>query len=109
MRKTLFILSGFAILACLAILFSSKNGSSEATIRDLVRDEEIVLELTRLTNKIAEAIHSGNLVTDDTHLLFADSISLVGVLPDPVVAELAGAQQGILEKRRGPAKSQTLS
>jgi hypothetical protein len=49
------------------------------------------------------------LVTDDTHLLFADSISLVDVLPDPVVSELAGAQQGILEKRWGPAKSQTLS
>ncbi|MFT5303384.1 MAG: hypothetical protein ACI87E_002337 [Mariniblastus sp.] len=95
MKKKFLIVASIAIGVLLTLRMPFGQWQQQAKIHDLVHDEEIVLELVPLTNAIAKALKDRCLINDETREIFADSISLVDILPDPDSSIPSGTDYGV--------------
>jgi hypothetical protein len=108
MKKVLLILAGITLLTGV-ILFPFWQDHQQATIRDLVHDEEIVLQLTPLTNKLAKAIDGKQVVEPNTRSLFAEEVNVVDLLPGTHPTLLNDTRNGITGAKWLPGEGKTHS
>lgn len=67
----------------------------QENIRELVQDEEAVLEVTKLTQRIASALNSGSVISPETLPYFSSEISIVDLLDTPPTEHTASPELGI--------------
>ena len=87
---------------------AAKNEQKKA-IRELVRDEKAVLEVTTLAKRVAEAIKNKNVIGPESRELFADEIDLRDLSASEPQGEVADASHGITKTKWPVGASKSLS
>lgn len=85
-----------------------KNQQKDS-IRELVSDEEAVLQVTILANRIGEAIKNKVVIDPDTRSLFADELELTDLSPSNHQVALVDAAHGITKIEWSMADRKKLS